>query len=335
MAEDEFLKRLPKAELHLHIEGTLEPALMMSLAAKNGVKLPYATVEEAAAAYRFDSLQSFLDVYYLGASVLLHEEDFYALMRAYLRRAAGEEGVRHAEIFFDPQTHTERGVPFGVFMKGFKKAQQEVFEEYGTSSMLIMCFLRHLSCENAMQTLEEAGPFLEDIVGVGLDSSEVGNPPSKFVAVFKAAREKGLRVVAHAGEEGDSSYIWGALDLLGAERIDHGVRCEEDEALLARLAAEQVPLTMCPCSNLKLKVIDSMDQHNLRRLLAKGLLVTVNSDDPSYFGGYLCDNYRAVRDSLALTREELVQLARNSISASFLPQEKKAALLQELSELTH
>jgi adenosine deaminase len=278
-----FIQGLPKAELHIHIEGTLEPELLLKLADRNEVEVQFGSVAEVQAAYRFTSLQSFLDIYYVGARVLRTEQDFSDLMYEYLERVHSD-GVRHAEIFFDPQTHTARGVPFPVFMDGFGHAQARAFRELGISTSLICCFLRHLPAGEAMHTLEQALPFGERIVAVGLDSSEVGHPPGEFADVFARARAEGFRAVAHAGEEGPPSYITGALDLLGAERIDHGVRSVEDEALLERLVAERVPLTMCPLSNQKLQVTPDLTTHPLRRLLERGVMVTVNSDDPAYFG---------------------------------------------------
>lgn len=312
-----FLKGLPKAELHLHIEGTLEPELAFRLARKHGVTLPYADVEALRAAYQFSDLQSFLDIYYAGASVLRDSDDFFALTEAYLRKAH-EQGVVHVEIFFDPQTHTERGIAFRTALEGITHALRAGREEFGISSRLILCFLRHLSAADAMRTLEEALPYKDAIAGVGLDSSEKGHPPSKFTAVFERARREGLAAVAHAGEEGPPEYIYEALDILKVKRIDHGVRSEEDPKLLERLARERMPLTICPLSNVKLKVFGKIDDHNIRRLLERGLCVTVNSDDPAYFGGYLLENFQAIERGLGLTREELTTLARNSFEASFL-----------------
>jgi adenine deaminase len=317
-----FARDLPKAELHLHIEGTLEPELMFQLARRNGVSLPYASVDEVRRAYVFSDLQSFLDIYYAGCRVLLQEQDFYDLTWAYLMRAAGQ-GVRHAEIFFDPQTHTDRGVPFEIVVTGIHRALQDGRAQLNMSSGLILCFLRHLSAQSAMQTLAEAEPFQQWILAVGLDSSEIGHPPSKFRAVYDRAAEGGLLAVAHAGEEGPPAYIWEALDLLHARRIDHGVRCAEDERLVARLVEERIPLTVCPLSNVKLRVFPSLEQHNLKHLLDRGLLVTVNSDDPAYFGGYAGDNLGAVATALELPAADLVTLARNSFIASFLPEAEK------------
>jgi adenosine deaminase len=319
-----FIRGLPKAELHMHIEGSLEPELVFALAAKHGVALPYPSVAALRRAYDFHNLQSFLDIYYAGANVLRDEDDFLEMTWEYLVRARAD-GVVHAEIFFDPQTHTQRGVAFGTVMAGITRALAQGEREFGITSRLIMCFLRHLPSDDAMRTLQEALPWKAAIHGVGLDSSEVGHPPSNFTDVFSAAREAGFRAVAHAGEEGPPSYIWEALDLLRVERIDHGVRCEGDDALCLRLAAEHIPLTVCPLSNVKLGVFPDMVQHNLKRLLDRGLNVTVNSDDPAYFGGYVVDNYVAAQKALELTRDDVVALARNSFAASFLPEQQKAA----------
>jgi len=313
----DFIKALPKAELHVHIEGTLEPELVFALAAKHGIRLPYPSVAALRAAYRFDDLQSFLDIYYAGASVLRDAADFHALTSAYLRRAH-QDGIVHAEIFFDPQTHTARGIPLAAVMAGMTQALDEAQAQTGITHRLILCFLRHLSAEDALQTLEQALPWRHRLTGVGLDSSEAGHPPSKFTAVFARARAMGLLTVAHAGEEGPPAYIEEALDLLHVRRIDHGVRCVEDPALVARLARERMPLTVCPLSNIRLGVFDKMSDHNLKILLTQGLCVTVNSDDPAYFGGYLQDNFLAVAEALALSHPQLVQLARNSFEASFL-----------------
>jgi adenosine deaminase len=314
--------------LHLHIEGTLEPELMFALAARNGVRLPYGDVESVRRAYVFGDLQSFLDIYYAACAVLITERDFHDLTRAYLERAR-EQGVRHAEIFFDPQTHTARGVAFETALGGISRALDEG-RSSGISSALIMCFVRHLPERDAMATLEQALPHRELIAGVGLDSSEVGNPPLRFREVFATARELGMHVVAHAGEEGPPDYIWQALDELGVERIDHGVRCVEDRRLVERLASEQVPLTVCPLSNVRLRVYERLEQHPLAAMLQSGLCVTVNSDDPAYFGGYVGENLRAVRDALALDDAEVITLARNSFAASFLDESTKLAYLAEL-----
>jgi len=324
-----FARDLPKAELHLHIEGTLEPELMFELARRNGVQLPYATVEEVRRAYVFSDLQSFLDIYYAGCRVLLTELDFYDLTWAYLQRAASQ-GVRHAEIFFDPQTHTDRGVPFETVVTGIHRALQDGRARLDITSGLILCFLRHLSGEAAMETLKASLPYREWIVAVGLDSSEVGHPPAKFKDVYDRAREAGLLAVAHAGEEGPPAYVWEALDVLKARRIDHGVRCIEDERLVGCLVEEQIPLTVCPLSNVRLRVFPNLRAHNLKQLLDRGLLVTVNSDDPAYFGGYVADNFRDTAAALDLGREDLLRLARNSFVASFLSEGQRRAYLDEV-----
>jgi adenosine deaminase len=317
LSTPEFIRALPKAELHVHIEGTLEPELVFALAAKHGIALPYRSIVELRAAYHFVDLQSFLDIYYSATSVLQDAADFHAMTSAYLRRAHAD-GIVHTEIFFDPQAHTARGVPLAVVMAGLNRALDEAQAQTGITHRLILCFLRHLPAEEAMQTLEQALPWRDRLAGVGLDSSEVGHPPSKFAAVFERARGLGLHVVAHAGEEGPPAYIEEALDVLHVERIDHGVRCSEDPALVARLARERVPLTVCPLSNVRLRVFEKMADHNLKTLLERGLCVTVNTDDPAYFGGYLQDNFLAVTQALSLSHAQLAQLARNSIEASFL-----------------
>jgi len=319
---------LPKAELHLHIEGTLEPDLMFELARRNGVSLPYPDADAVRRAYRFSNLQSFLDVYYRACSVLIHERDFYELTTAYLARARSQ-GVRHVEIFFDPQTHTARGVRFETVVGGIARALTEA-RQLGITSHLIMCFLRDLPVEDAMTTLEQSLAHRDVIFGVGLDSAEVGNPPQKFRYVFEQAAAAGLRVVAHAGEEGPPDYIWQALDVLGAERIDHGVRCLEDRRLVARLEADRVPLTVCPFSNVRLKVVETLEQHPLAKMLDHGLCATVNSDDPAYFGGYVGENLAGVADALQLDEPALVQLARNSFEAAFLDDAARARHLAEL-----
>ncbi|ETF03683.1 adenosine deaminase [Advenella kashmirensis W13003] len=315
-----FIRQLPKAELHVHIEGTLEPDLIFRLAQRNGVTLPYADVDALRAAYQFTNLQSFLDLYYAGAAVLLTEQDFYDMTMAYLTRIA-QDGVVHTEIMFDPQTHTERGVPIADVFAGIARALREGKAKWGITSCLIMSFLRHLSEQAAFDTLDEALPLRADYadvwLGIGLDSGEQGNPPEKFERVYARCRELGFYLVAHAGEEGPADYVSGALDKLNVIRIDHGVRSEEDPALVARLAARRIPLTVCPLSNLKLKVVNDMREHNLKRLLDQGLCVTINSDDPAYFGGYLLDNYVAVAQALDLDDEDLVKLARNSMDARF------------------
>lgn len=325
----DFIDRLPKAELHVHIEGTLEPELMFQLAERNAVALRYSTVEEARAAYRFSDLQSFLDIYYEGARVLLREEDFHDLTWAYLLKAR-QDNVIHTEIFFDPQIHTERGVPFETVLSGIRAALDAGRKELDISSHLLLCFLRHLSADAAMSTLEQALPHRDAILGVGLDSTEVGNPPSKFASVFERARKKGFLSVAHAGEEGPPDYIWQALDVLRVSRIDHGVRCLEDGRLVERLRRDQVPLTVCPLSNVRLRVFDRIEDHNIGLLLEAGLCVSVHSDDPAYFGAYVNDNYRAVRDAHGLGRSEILRLARNSLVGSFLDDTEKRRCLADL-----
>jgi adenosine deaminase len=320
---------LPKAELHLHIEGTLEPELMFTLAKRNGITVPFADVEAVRRAYVFSDLQSFLDIYYQACAVLVTEDDFAELTTAYLRRAH-QHGVRHAEIFFDPQSHTSRGIAMGTVIGGIRRALDQGEEELGITSHLILCFLRHLSEDDALRTLDEALPFREHVIGVGLDSGERGNPPSRFERVFARARAEGLRAVAHAGEEGPAGYVWEALDLLGAERIDHGVRSMEDDALVARLVRERTPLTVCPFSNVRLRVVDTLADHPLRRMLERGLQVSINSDDPAYFGGYVGDNFVGVRAELGMTDDELVQCARHSFEASFLDDARRATYLAEL-----
>lgn len=317
-----LIRALPKAELHVHIEGTFEPELMFSIAQRNHIAIPYKSVEEVRQAYDFHNLQSFLDIYYAGAAVLIHEQDFYDLAWAYFEKCA-EDNVVHTEMFFDPQTHTDRGVAFATVINGLQRACDDAKSKLGISSGLIMCFLRHLSEEAAFETLEQALPYKKQIIAIGLDSSEVGHPPSKFERVFAKAREAGFLVVAHAGEEGPAEYVWEALDLLKVNRVDHGVRSEEDPELMQRLIAEKMPLTVCPLSNLKLCVVDNMAQHNIRRLLQQGAHVTVNSDDPSYFGGYMNDNFIAITEALDLTEAELKQLAINSFEASFISDQEK------------
>jgi adenosine deaminase len=329
---DRLIRALPKAELHLHIEGTLEPELMFALAERNGVPLRFGSVEEVRRAYAFSDLQSFLDIYYEGAKVLLHEQDFHDLAWAYLTRVA-QENVRHVELFFDPQTHTDRGIPFATVIRGLRSALDEAQIQLGVSSRLILCFLRHLSADAALQTLEAALPYAGWIAAVGLDSSEVGHPPSKFTAVFARARAEGFRVVAHAGEEGPPAYIWEALAQLKAQRIDHGVRCLEDPVLVERLVNERVPLTVCPLSNVKLRVFDTMKEHSLKQLLAKGLCATVNSDDPAYFGGYLTENFLAAAHALDLSPHEVATLVRNSFEASFLPSADKERRYREIEQV--
>jgi adenosine deaminase len=320
---DQFIAGLPKAELHLHIEGSLEPELMFALAKRNNVALPFDTIEAVRKAYEFSRLQDFLDIYYQGAQVLLTRADFHDLGMAYFTRLAADGG-RHAEIFFDPQTHTDRDLPFSVAIEGLLSAMDEAERTLGVSSKLILCFLRHLDEDAAFATLEAAKPYLDCLAGVGLDSSELGHPPSKFERVFEAAAKLGLKRVAHAGEEGPPAYVWEALDRLHVDRIDHGNRALEDDALVARLADERMTLTVCPLSNLKLCVVGDMTAHPIKTMLAKGLKATLNSDDPAYFGGYLNDNYRAAARGVNLSLEDLATLARNSFTGSFLTPEQQA-----------
>jgi adenosine deaminase len=329
MSLDAYIAGLPKAELHLHIEGSLEPELMFELAQRNGVVIPFDSVEAVRAAYDFSNLQDFLDIYYAGANVLQTEADFHDLAMAYFRRAAADN-VRHAEIFFDPQTHTDRGIPFGVVAEGLLAGMKRAEAELGVTSKLILCFLRHLDEHAAFQTLHEAEPWLGKIAGVGLDSSEVGHPPSKFERVFARAGELGLKRVAHAGEEGPPEYVREALDLLHIDRMDHGNRSMEDEALIQRLAASQMTLTVCPLSNLKLCVVKDLKDHPVPEMLRRGIHVTLNSDDPAYFGGYVNDNYRRLADAVGLTREQVTQMARNSFEGSFLSAAEKAARMAEV-----
>ena len=327
----EFIRQLPKAELHVHIEGTLEPELLFSMAQRNGVVLDFASVDELRQAYQFKDLQSFLDLYYAGARVLLTELDFYEMTWAYLERARSD-GIVHVEIMFDPQTHTARGVPIEVVFSGIARALRKAQHDFGISSYMIMCFLRHLPEDDAVQTLHTALVLRDEYrdlwLGIGLDSAERGNPPAKFARVFRECKELGFRLVAHAGEEGPAQYVRDALDVLQVERIDHGVRSEDDPVLMQRIIDGQIPLTVCPLSNLKLGVINRLADHNIARMLRRGVLVTINSDDPSYFGGYLLDNYVACVEDLGLNLDEVQQLAQNSIMASFLPHDVKRALLQ-------
>jgi adenosine deaminase len=326
---ERLIRAIPKVELHVHIEGTLEPELAFALASRHGVKLPFPTATALREAYKFTDLQSFLDLYYRGCDVLRDRADFYTLAMAYFARAHADRVV-HAELFFDPQSHTPRGVALGDVIGGLRDAMDDAHRRYGITAELIMCFLRHLPEADAMATLEAALPFRRDLVGVGLDSGERGNPPSKFQRVFAKARALGLRAVAHAGEEGPASYIREALDLLGVDRIDHGVRCEEDPTLVDRLIKQRVPLTVCPLSNLKLGVVQRLEDHNLARLLRRGVAVTIHSDDPAYFGGYIGDNYVATARALALAPDEIVLLAENAIRAAFMPATEKTALLVKL-----
>ena len=326
-----FIRGLPKAELHVHIEGTLEPALMLALAERNRVAIKYSSIDAIRRAYAFTSLQSFLDLYYEGMKVLVREQDFYDLTMAYLERAR-DDRVRHAEIFFDPQAHSERGIGFAKVIGGIRRALADGLERFGISSHLILCFLRHLSEDSARATLEEALAFREGIVAVGLDSSEMGHPPEKFAKVFAEARGEGFKTVAHAGEEGPPQYIWQALDLLQVSRIDHGIRCLEDPKLVERLVRERVPLTVCPLSNVRLRVFETMGEHNLGRLLELGIRATVNSDDPAYFGGYVSDNFLAAQRALGLEVSDIHQMARNAFEASFLEGERRDALVRELDD---
>jgi adenosine deaminase len=321
--------RMPKAELHIHIEGTLEPEMIFALAARNGVQLAYPSVDALRDAYRFTDLESFLRLYYQGMSVLQTARDFHEMTAAYLQRASAQ-GVRHAELFFDPQAHLNRGIAFATVIDGLWSALQEGEKRLGITSRLIMCFLRDLDAASAMQTLEAALPYKDRIVAVGLDSAEIGNPPSKFTAVFDRARAEGFLTVAHAGEEGPPQYVWEALDLLHVSRVDHGVRSLEDPALVARLVEERMPLTVCPLSNVRLRVIDTLADHPLRRMLEAGLVATCNSDDPAYFGGYVGDNFRETAAALGLTDSELMTLARNSFEASFIDDAARAGYLAEL-----
>ncbi len=331
---DRLAWRLPKAELHLHLEGTLEPELFFELAGRNQVVVPYADAAAIHDAYVFEDLQSFLDIYYQGCEVLVTEDDFYQLTAAYVRRAA-DQGVRHAEVFFDPQTHTDRSIPLAAVVNGIRRGLEEAESAFGMTSYVIPCFLRHLSAEAAMATLEELLGFGDAFIAVGLDSGEQGNPPSKFVDVFDRARAEGLLTVAHAGEEGPPSYITEALDLLDVRRIDHGVRCLEDPDLVKRLVAERVPLTVCPLSNVKLRVFPTLERHNLGRLLDAGLAVNVNSDDPAYFGGYVADNLAATAHALGLSGRQIVQLVTNSFDASFLPEADKARHRVDVERIAH
>ncbi len=328
-ALNDLIARLPKAELHLHIEGSLEPELMMALAQRNGIELPYKTVDEIRAAYEFSNLQDFLDIYYVGMNVLQTEQDFFDLTWAYLERAHADN-VRHVEIFFDPQGHTERGVAFTTVIDGLTRALDEAESRWGMTSQLIMCFLRHLSEDAAFETLEQAMGHLERIDGVGLDSSEMGHPPSKFERVFARAGELGLKRVAHAGEEGAPAYIYEALDLLQIDRVDHGNRALEDTALVQRLVDSKMALTVCPLSNLRLCGVERLEDHPLKRMLELGLVATCNSDDPAYFGGYVNDNFRRTAEAVGLTAGEIITLARNSFIGSFLPQDAIARHLAEI-----
>ncbi|KQH86284.1 adenosine deaminase [Vibrio furnissii] len=328
----EFIQQLPKVELHLHIEGSLEPELMFDLAQRNQIAIPFSSPDEVRAAYQFSNLQSFLDIYYQGANVLIHEQDFFDLTWAYLLRCQ-QDNVMHTEIFFDPQTHTARGIAFDTVIRGITQALDKAQQELGISSQLIMCFLRHLSEDDAMLTLQQALPYKDKIVGVGLDSSEAGHPPEKFSRVFHQAREAGFLAVAHAGEEGPALNIRNAIDLLGVQRVDHGVRCVEDAELVQVLQETRMPLTVCPLSNLKLKVFSEMDEHNVVELLRQGLCVTINSDDPAYFGGYMTDNFMAVANAHPMSHQELAQFTLNAIEASFISAEDKARMSAQVHEV--
>ncbi|MGB6329520.1 MAG: adenosine deaminase [Halarcobacter sp.] len=328
----EFIKRLPKAELHLHIEGSFEPELMFKLAQKNKIEIPYKTVEELKKAYNFSNLQSFLDIYYAGAKVLRTEEDFYLLTQAYILKCV-ENNIIHTEIFFDPQSHTSRGIEFKTVLSGIKKGLDEAKEKYGISSNIIMCFLRHLSQEDAFETLKQSLPYKDSIIGVGLDSSELGNPPSKFEEVFKEAKKEGFKLVAHAGEEADVSYLFEALDLLDIQRIDHGVQAINSKELMQRLKEEQIPLTLCPNSNIELKVFKNYKEHNLKKLLDYGLNVCINSDDPAYFKGYLNQNFINVFENLDLSKEDIIKLVKNSFNSSFISDKLKEKYIKEVDKI--
>ncbi len=328
----EFIKKLPKAELHLHIEGSLEPELMFKLAKRNGIEIPYKTVEEVKEAYNFTNLQSFLDIYYAGAKVLIEKQDFYDMTWNYILKCK-EDNIIHTEIFFDPQTHTQRGISFETVILGIKEALDDAKKKLGISSKIIMCFLRHLSEEEAFETLEQSLPYKDYILGVGLDSSELGNPPKKFEKVFNKAKEYGYKLVAHAGEEGDISYIEDALNLLHIERIDHGVQAINSKTLMLRLKEEQIPLTVCPNSNIELKVFENYKQHNIKQLLDYGLNVTVNSDDPAYFKGYMNQNFFNLVDNIALTKEDIVKLIKNSFNSSFIDEKLKQEYIKRVDEV--
>ncbi|MCP4460998.1 MAG: adenosine deaminase [Cytophagales bacterium] len=326
---NQFIEGLPKAELHLHIEGSFEPELMFEIAKRNRIEIPFGTIEEVKEAYKFNNLQEFLDIYYAGANVLITEKDFYDLTWAYLTKIH-KQNVVHTEIFFDPQTHTDRGVSFDTVITGIHRALVDGKERLGISFVLIMSFLRHLSEESAFETLKQAAPYKDWIEAVGLDSSEVGNPPSKFESVFKKALDENYLTVAHAGEEGPAEYIWEALDLLKITRNDHGNRCMDDDRLVARLVDEQMPLTLCPLSNLELKVVPDLRDHPIAKMMERGLLVTINSDDPAYFGGYMNENYIATAEALELTKDQITTLAKNGFKASWLPEEEKNQRIEEV-----
>ena len=328
-----WLNELPKLELHLHLEGTLEAELMFELAKRNSIPLAFSSVKEVKEAYQFSNLQDFLDIYYQGAQVLLHEQDFYDLTWAYLLKCK-EQNVLHVEPFFDPQTHTDRGVPFKVVINGISDALADAEERLGITSKLIMCFLRHLDETSAIETLKASSEYTDYIYGVGLDSSEKGNPPEKFSNVFNAAKDMGYKLVAHAGEEGPASYIWSSLDILKIERIDHGIRATDDPELMLRLINNQIPLTICPLSNVKLKVFEEMSSHTILEMLEQGVCVTVNSDDPSYFGGYMTENFISLYDNLGRSKDQALRLVKNSIDASFAPKKRKKELYSILDEFT-
>lgn len=330
---EDFIQQLPKAELHLHIEGTFEPELMMQIAQRNKLQLPYSSVEEIKKAYQFNNLQEFLDIYYAGANVLIQEQDFYDLTNAYLKKCK-EQNVVHVEIFFDPQTHTERGISFDTVINGIYNALKNGEEQFGISSKLIMSYLRHLSEESAFETLEKALPYKHWIDGVGLDSSEVGNPPSKFKRVFEKSKQEGFLLMAHAGEEGPSDYVWEALNELNIDRIDHGNRSMEDEVLVEELAKRKMGLTVCPLSNLKLCVVENMQQHPIKNMLDKNLKVTINSDDPAYFGGYMNENYLSVVSALNLSKQDIIQLTKNAFEVSFLDEATKSKWIKQLDSLS-
>lgn len=328
---EEFIKGIPKAELHLHIEGTLEPELMFELAKRNKIELQYKSVEELRAAYNFNNLQEFLDIYYAGASVLITEQDFYDMTWAYIEKAHSQN-VLHAEIFFDPQTHTKRGISFDIVINGIHKALSDAKEKLGVTTKLIPCFLRDLDEASAIETLKQACAYKEKITAFGLDSAEVGNPPSKFKTVFDAVRENGFLTVAHAGEEGPAEYVWEAINHLKVSRVDHGNHSLHDDKLVEHLRKHKIPLTVCPLSNLKLKVVTDLKEHPLKKMISKGLHVTLNSDDPAYFGGYVNENYLALAESIGLTKEEIYQLAKNSFVATFLTEEEKKSLIQKVDD---
>lgn len=333
MSIENLIKKLPKAELHIHIEGSLEPELMFKIAKRNKINLPYSSIEDLRTAYNFHNLQSFLNIYYEGTKVLITEEDFYDMTWAYFEKIH-KDNVKHTEIFFDPQSHTNRNIPFKTMFNGIYNACQDGKKKLGISYHLIMCFLRHLSGNEAMKTLEESIPFKDKIIAVGLDSSEVGNPPEKFKSTFEKAINSGYLTVAHAGEEGSPDYIWGALNDLKVKRIDHGVRCLEDPKLIEILREREIPLTVCPFSNVKLKVFKDLKDHNLKKLLDNNLIATINSDDPAYFGGYISDNYIGTQKALNLNKEEMITLAKNSFKASFLPEEEKRRHIEEINKVS-